>query len=175
MADDTLALIQADTGLTPVERLFADTLLSDPDMSVQVAADAAGLSRQAGTQLLKVPRVRAYLSSALQTRRERFADIRDAVIQGLYSLATYDIAHAIGPDGMSLSPDKLPDKIRNAVKSARLGRYGWEYTFVDRSTIQMQLARHFGDGDKIVGGIRGGQVAEVTHERVKIKYFEGEE
>ncbi len=161
--EDSLAVLEG--ALTGQELKFVQSLTSDPEFSLSNAARSAGFlvkPDKAAERLLKNQAVVRYLAAIQQDQRIRLRDIRDGVLQTLWQLAAgWDIAELVGQveetdaDGVpqtvtrALSPDKLPAGLRAAVKEVKRDRFGgWEYKFVDRSTILGLLLKHFGEADK---------------------------
>jgi hypothetical protein len=144
---DAIALIAKQ--LEPAEKAFVDILVRDEQFNIQRAAREAGFEgANAGDRLLKKQAVQRYLCLIQADRRERHRDIRDQVIQALWQLAAgWDVGAMVDDAGQPLPPDRLPPALRAAVKGAKIGREGWEYTFVDRAAILTILLRHFGETD----------------------------
>lgn len=189
MTDDSLALAQAQQGVTAEERALVDGMAGDHEMRVSVGEKAAGLEAGVGQRLLKKVSVRRYLAAVLADRRERHAEIRDGVIHALWALATYDIADAVDDSEIDLDrmpenldeamqalaggrlkpPHKLPPALRAAVKGVKMGRNGWEYVFVDRAQILLALMKHFGEA----AANKGPDNAAVVETRKIVYYDDG--
>ena len=167
--NDALALLSAH--LSPQEKVFCDTFVSDPSLSIAGAVRAAGFavtdSRATafGESLLKKQAVQRYLAYIHAERLERHRDIRDGCLQALWVLASaWDIKDLIGHTTVivedeegnkrtidekgCLPPDELPPSLRAAVKEVSFNKGRWSYKFVDKTQILMLLLKHFGDLDK---------------------------
>lgn len=147
--DDSLTLYGAD--LSVEERRFIDSLVQDPEMNLAEAARQAGYDGPKASdyalRLLRRPAVAKALAAVHDDRRTRHKDIRDGCIQVLWQLATHDIKDLMR-SGQLLPPDELPASVRSAVKGVKFGKFGWEYTLVDRAAILQLLLKHFGETDK---------------------------
>jgi Terminase small subunit len=142
---DAIALLAKQ--IEPEEKTFVDILVQDPEFNISAAAKAAGYEGdKAGDRLLKKQAVVRYLAAIQADRRERHRDIRDQCIQALWQLASgWDMAAVSNSKGEAIPPNELPASLRAAIKAAKIGKFGWEYMFVDRAQILTILLRHFGE------------------------------
>lgn len=138
--------------MTVQEAAFVKHLVQDPDLNMSAAARAAGYDgnnpSDFALRMLKSANVAKAMALIHADRRTRHKDIRDGVIQALWQLATWDIKDICDSDGVFLAPHELPDNLRAAVKGVKQGKFGLEYTFVDRAQILALLLKHFGDDEK---------------------------
>lgn len=161
--DDSLAI--ALVALNPQEKAFIQALADQPELRIDLAEESAGLKRQQGATILKRPHVREAFRAIFATRRERYADIRGHVIQALYALAfegdigciqrerererEYDDEGKLVPASATLGPAELPKEIRACIKKVKFYNGNWDYEFIDRGDILLNLLKHFGDVDKL--------------------------
>jgi hypothetical protein len=175
--DDSLALVEAN--LTVEEAAFVRYLVKDPELNLSDAARAAGYTgkhpHDFAARMLKSNSVAKAVALIHADRRTRHKDIRDGVIQALWQLATWDIKDLCDDGGGFLPPSELPDALRAAGKGVKMGKYGLEYTFVDRAQILALLLKHFGEVDRKEESKaeteEGVSVVWVTPETVKTEGF----
>lgn len=114
MADHSLPVIR--NKLTPAEWQFMQAYAHDPS-DLQAAAKQAGLTPEAASKLLRGPRGRSCMAALLGSKDDRYAEIRDALVEMLWKLGTWDPADAFNEDGTLKHPRDLPDSIRLAITS----------------------------------------------------------
>ncbi len=136
---------------SPQETQIVNMMLTE-GLDPSKVASQLDMSLQAVLEVLQREHVRRALGIGMLTeKRERFKEIRDGVVQALWQLASYDVADLVDETGrMHADLRKIPPQLRCAIKGYKMGRYGAEYTFVDRAAILTTLANIFakaGDAD----------------------------
>lgn len=91
------------------------------DLNGTRAAIAAGFAPKSAavtaSKLLKLPKVKAALESAMKERAERVAITADAVLQELWRIARSDLAKAFDGKGNLLPIHDMPPEARAAIAS----------------------------------------------------------
>lgn len=116
---NTRQLIGEYEGFTDFERRFVENLLADPMMNASRAAKKAGTTsvepNTIAHQTLMRPKVAALVSKKITERSQRLNISSDMVLQGLYRIATADIADAHDWDGNLKNIHDIPPELRQAL------------------------------------------------------------
>jgi phage terminase small subunit len=148
--------------LSVSQRLFAEALIADPNMSPSQAAIKAGYSAKTaavkGSQLMKNPVIAQMIGRAIQDRIDRVKIEQDDIIRFLYNALTLDPLDLFNesPDGsLSLKElQKIPKEIRILItkleaKSRPIGDSGEvetrvKFEWVSKELVLQLCMKHLG-------------------------------
>lgn len=134
---------------------FAETLTSDPEMSVAAAARAAGKPGQ-GAQLLRDRRTQLAIAALVGVDREIFRDQRQQALRLLALMCAYDPAEAFDQYGEVKSIHDIPPEVRVAIESYERDADGKvKIKFTRRLDALKLFMAHFGDIDDSVHAVSG--------------------
>ena len=131
--------------LSKQENALVVAFVETPDLDVKEAAERVGLSVRSARDVLKRPEVRKAVGLAfLSERKDRLEAVRDMLIQNLHQLSCWDPKDLFDAQGNVMDIPDMPPTMRAAIKGFKVGRYGPEFQFVDRTVIQLELLRYVG-------------------------------
>ena len=145
MTEDKLATQAAfESKLSAQEKQIIEAWLACGDMSPATVAQQLGMAPAAVLDVLKRAEVRRAIGFGMLTEtKDQHKAAKNHVLMALLQLAHWDIKDIFDAEGKALPIQQWPASMRAAVKGWKQGKYGPEYTFVDRAQIFQTLLQYF--------------------------------
>lgn len=158
--------------LSAQETQIVNAWLSDPELSPASVAQRLSMDVATVLSVLRRESVRRAMALGLLTEKnDRLKEVRDGVVLSLWQMATYDLADLFDEEGTPRHIQAMPPAMRSAIKGYKMGKYGPEFTFVDKSAILLSMLQHLSKVEQ--------QKSEDKEEGVSVIFYdsdaEGEE
>lgn len=142
MTDDIATKEAFDSKLSAQERQIVEAYIET--MSPSTVADRLSMSPNAVLDVLKRMEVRRAIGFGLLTEsKDQQKAAKNHVLMALLQLAHWDPIDIFDELGKPKPIAEWPASMRAAVKGWKQGKYGPEFTFVDRAQIFQTLLQYF--------------------------------